>query len=474
MIKRKNKSMLYLIMFILIMNLSNVTFSEDHYNNDNQNIIMQIQEYKAKYQLSLYRSSKKILTHSSNERILRYGGNPIRLIAYGAYGIISEKDFDLSNFLNILYNNKINFVRIWINYHWTNSMSPFSKGEKYNLNLHSELYFIRLKNFVREAEQKGIIVQVNLFDACAFNGGNRDWGNNPYNQSQNVNGFISDSYSNSRKKIFNQIAGPVWDVNKKLIDKVTMTLKDFGNVIYEVMNEPAYNHTMFDQNFHMAVIQTIRENLKGGIGSKVISVNLYIHSDISWANRPEIDVVSFHVKPNEVNFCKKLYLPNKPIIISNDGDFSQINSMQTMDNHKGLDIKKREQRTIDFINNIFSNDTIGYYHFEFLDKGLYGKSWRTEDYNPSLNNVEPSILNILKSHIPINPDICVPPHSGDWIVNNSCTLYNHAKVNSNVIVEENSLLTIDPNASLDIDLSRNYLLVKKGSGVLVKHGGKIY
>lgn len=75
--------------------------------------------------------------------------------------------------------------------------------------------------------------------------------------------------------------------------------------------------------------------------------------------------------------------------------------------------------------------------------------------------------------VAVLPD-CIPPFSGDWVVTESCTFEGFATVPSNVIVQNNAVLTISPIAALNIDFLNHFLLVKQGSGVLIKNGGKLY
>lgn len=68
---------------------------------------------------------------------------------------------------------------------------------------------------------------------------------------------------------------------------------------------------------------------------------------------------------------------------------------------------------------------------------------------------------------------CSPPQSGDWTINFDCILPENFTASGNVIVENNSQLTIPSGITLDIDFINNNLTVKFGSGVLIKSGGKI-
>jgi len=69
--------------------------------------------------------------------------------------------------------------------------------------------------------------------------------------------------------------------------------------------------------------------------------------------------------------------------------------------------------------------------------------------------------------------LCSPPVSGDWTITSSCTLSSNAVAPGNVIVQNNSVLTIPSGLTLDIDFVNNHLLVESGSGVLIKAGGSL-
>jgi subtilisin family serine protease len=69
---------------------------------------------------------------------------------------------------------------------------------------------------------------------------------------------------------------------------------------------------------------------------------------------------------------------------------------------------------------------------------------------------------------------CPPiPASGDWTITYDCELRSNGTVLGNIIVQNNAVLTILNGVTLNIDFTTKYLLVKSGSGVLIKSGGKI-
>ena len=71
------------------------------------------------------------------------------------------------------------------------------------------------------------------------------------------------------------------------------------------------------------------------------------------------------------------------------------------------------------------------------------------------------------------PTFCIPPLSDNWIITSSCTLSISSTAPANVIVQNNSVLTIPSGLSLDIDFVNNFLRVEFGSGVLIKSGGAV-
>ncbi len=70
---------------------------------------------------------------------------------------------------------------------------------------------------------------------------------------------------------------------------------------------------------------------------------------------------------------------------------------------------------------------------------------------------------------------CLPPASGDWIVTQSCAISLDSTINNgNLLVQNNSVLTINGHTSLDVDLINHYINVELGSAILIKLGSKIY
>lgn len=68
---------------------------------------------------------------------------------------------------------------------------------------------------------------------------------------------------------------------------------------------------------------------------------------------------------------------------------------------------------------------------------------------------------------------CYLLHLVDWHVSSNCALEGYYTADANVIIENNSVLTIPSSLSLTLNFTHHHLLVNHGSGVLIQSGGKI-
>jgi len=78
--------------------------------------------------------------------------------------------------------------------------------------------------------------------------------------------------------------------------------------------------------------------------------------------------------------------------------------------------------------------------------------------------------------VTVNPFVvtpCTPSVNDNWIVTESCTLLSDFTIIGNVTVQNNSVVTIPNEVTLNIDFVNFNLTVKSGSGVLIKSGGTI-
>ena len=70
------------------------------------------------------------------------------------------------------------------------------------------------------------------------------------------------------------------------------------------------------------------------------------------------------------------------------------------------------------------------------------------------------------------PPDCSPPGEGDWVVTSSCEMTANATSSGNVIIQNDSVLTIPDGITLTIP-SGFGLSIISGSGVLIQLGGTV-
>jgi uncharacterized protein (TIGR03382 family) len=342
-------------------------------------------------------------------RVLTWCGAPIRLVGYGHYAVVAERAFDAEAYLDLLAERGLNFVRLWGQYQWANDLMPFAgtRGDR-DLTRPDPAFFERLRSVVSAAADRGIIVQVTLFDSVQFEGaadsGNR-WVNSPYRRANNQQPYLDDP------RDFNVVDGlpPVWsEANQPYIERVVDTLCDLPNVIYEAMNEPEGSGGDPGRGtpaFVTAVVESLDQLLARPqcTGSRVIGTN---DNTLRTAAHPAVDLVAVHVPPARAGDYAGL---DRPVLVSNDGDRSQVS-----DDYGFGDIGEgdRAARVARYGGAAFPiGGRTGHAHLEILDKDFHGASWLSQDYQPRVVNHSPELLDALAPYATHPPAPCSPPQA---------------------------------------------------------------
>ncbi|CAE6487040.1 exported hypothetical protein [Candidatus Nitrosotenuis uzonensis] len=92
----------------------------------------------------------------------------------------------------------------------------------------------------------------------------------------------------------------------------------------------------------------------------------------------------------------------------------------------------------------------------------------TSNFHSKNNNDGTGLVNADNAE-----SVCIPTLTGDWNLNVNCTLSSNHNAPGNVIIDGNSVLTIPAGVILNIDFINFKLLIKSGSGVLIKNGGAL-
>ncbi len=196
-----------------------------------------------------------ISLNADNPHYFSYKGKPTVLITSGEhYGAVMNPDFDYKIYLKTLQKDGLNLTRTMTGAYFEpagafniskNTMGPdkskflcswkrIGTDLKFDLTQWDEAYFARLKNFMAEAEKRGVIVELSL--SCPFYE-EMQWKLSPFNIKNNVNNLgdipRTDVYTLDKNK-------GLLAVQEKMVRKLVEELKGFPNLIYEICNEPYF------------------------------------------------------------------------------------------------------------------------------------------------------------------------------------------------------------------------------------------
>ncbi|MEJ1238758.1 hypothetical protein WBG78_11545 [Chryseolinea sp. T2] len=254
-----------------------------------------------------------ISLHPDNPHYFKYHNNPLILISSGEhYGSVLNLDFNFTKYLNELSARKLNLTRTFTGayiepigaFNIENNMlapasgryiSPWKRssvpgfqggGNKFDLTAWDEAYFDRLKRFVREAEQRNIIVELTLF--CPFYE-MKQWVLSPMHPSNNVNNvpFVG------KDSVYTMDhSGPLLQIQEQLVAKLVSELNGFSNIIFEICNEPYFGGVTIEWQHHIATL--IGETEKGLPWKHLISQNIANDSALISNPHPGVSVFNFH------------------------------------------------------------------------------------------------------------------------------------------------------------------------------------
>lgn len=206
-------------------------------------------------------AAQPIRLHPENPHYFQYNGKPTVLITSAEhYGAIVNPAFDYKKYLTTLAKDGLNYTRIFTGTYFeragnfgiekntlgpppgkillpwvrSNEAGALCGGNKFNLEEWDENYFTRLKSFVSEAEQMGIIVEITLFSSIYGS-----WDIQVWNRNNNIT--LKEDISKERIQTLNN--GTALKYQEKVVRKIVKELNEFDNVIYEIQNEPWADHS---------------------------------------------------------------------------------------------------------------------------------------------------------------------------------------------------------------------------------------
>ncbi len=248
----------------------------------------------------------------ANHRYFFYRGKPTVLITSGEhYGAVLNLDFPHKPYLDTLKRDGLNLTRLFSGVYcedpkafnirentmapapnryiapWarSNTLGYANGGAKFDLNRWDDAYFQRLKSFCRDADRRGIVVEVVLF--CPFYQDSM-WNLSPMNARNNVNGVGTIP----RTEVYTLGHPEMVAVHDAVTTKIVTELRDLPNVYYEICNEPYFGGVTLEWQRHIA--ETITRTESGLPRKHLIAQN--IAND--WAKienpNPQVSIFNFH------------------------------------------------------------------------------------------------------------------------------------------------------------------------------------
>src|SRR5207237_6863718 len=147
-------------------------------------------------------------------------------------------------------------------------------------------YVKRLKDFMTEASNRGIVVELNFFTPFYEE---NIWALSPVNAKNNINAVGDVARTNVYTLDRN---GGVLAVHETMVRKLVTELNGFDNLYFELCNEPYFGGVMLDWQSHIADV--VRESENTLPNKHLLSWNVANGSKQVVAPHPAISIFNFH------------------------------------------------------------------------------------------------------------------------------------------------------------------------------------
>ena len=274
--------------------------------------------------------------HPDNHRCFLYRGRPIVLLtATEHYGAVLNGRFDYRPYLDELARNDLNLSRLFTFYRETedsipplgyaNTLAPEpgrevmpwirtgpgnakDAGLKFDLDQWNPAYFTRLKDFLKAAAERGVIVEIVLF--C---NPYRDqlWSWFPMHPGNNVNrvgGGISEV-----GQVMELHDPTIVERQTAFVRKIVEEVNEFDNIYFEICNETSARGSSRpvaarQDSWHLALSKVVREAEQKLPKKHLIAVNAHQRLPVSetrglaytetgdapYIEPPEFDIINYH------------------------------------------------------------------------------------------------------------------------------------------------------------------------------------
>jgi hypothetical protein len=257
---------------------------------------------------------RPIALHPQNPRYFEFRGKPTVLITSAEhYGAVLNPDFNFKPYLNALRAHRLNLTRVFSGTYVENPgafkiesntlapapgrfLGPWARaaergypggGAKFDLTKWDAQYFRRLKELVREAGERDIVVEYVLF--CPYYD-DAQWTLSPMKAANNVNG-LGDV---PRTEVLTLKHPQLVAVQEAFVRKVVAELRSFDNVYFEICNEPYFGGVTLEWQARIAaVIQEAEADLPAA-SRHLIAQNIANKSAEIKSPNPAVSIFNFH------------------------------------------------------------------------------------------------------------------------------------------------------------------------------------
>jgi hypothetical protein len=249
-------------------------------------------------------AAEPIHLHPQNRHYFEFGGKPTVLVTSGEhYGAVLNRDFNYARYFDTLRADRLNLTRAFTGSYRevpgnfmiaNNTLAPAQgkfiapwaqRGGKFDLTRWDEAYFARLKDFVRQAGRRGVIVELVLF--CPFYQ-DAMWNVSPMNARNNANG-IGDV---ARTDVLTLKDTRLTEVQDAMVRKIVSELRGFDNLYYEICNEPYAGGVTLEWQEHISKV--IAETEARFTRKHLIAQNWANGSKIVDRPNPLVSLFNFH------------------------------------------------------------------------------------------------------------------------------------------------------------------------------------
>jgi len=265
-------------------------------------------------------SLKPIALHPDNPHYFIWRGEPTILITSGEhYGALMNLDFDYVRYFDELKAHGLNHTRTFSGVYredaasfnitdntlapkpnryvcpWARSDQPgySDGGNKFDLTKWDPAYFKRLRDFVTQAQERGIVVELTLF--CPMYKDDM-WKVSPMNAANNINGIGNCQ----REEVYTLKHRKLLDAQIEVTRKIVHELHEFDNLYYEVCNEAYFGGVTMP--WQHKIVDTIVEVEMGFPVRHLISMNIANGREKVENPHPAVSIFNFHycVPPDTV------------------------------------------------------------------------------------------------------------------------------------------------------------------------------